>query len=806
MKNKTKLSFRSVNHAFSGHMITNKLISLGNSSELLELFKRHGWSLLASTNSKITKSTNRLIQLHNFGKYLLQMVKFRGATTTVIYLKACQLAVQKKIAKDRITSLRDLQPDLALPRLSHSGLPRIIPLGDRRAICNGSVPVIRWWLTIFSVYRVIQIPGKLKLNTITDVFTGNKEKLDLVSKELKAIALSSFSSKPISWNPVSFLLLETSSPTHKVAWAGLVKDLILLYENNLHSDLMLLIGKFGKGPMVELSGLIMDLYAKLGPDHPYLTTKMPLEKDNLNSSIGQLSIKEEAAGKVRVFAMVDVWTQSTLKPLHDFLFSFLKSLPNDGTFDQQESVNRCFVKSKVAKCSFGYDLSAATDRLPIEIQVSILSVLLGDDGADAWKRLLVDRDYTLTSKKYGNHTVKYSVGQPMGALSSWAMLAVTHHFLVQIAAHRAGLKRPGQWYDNYELLGDDINIFNELVAIQYLSIMEDLGVPINLSKSVVAKTEAFEFAKVTGFKGANVSAISWKMFMSQSTMMGRANIIYSLVNKNIITSHPIRQAQNIIKSNRHAASNLSFSYVALMTMYANAGKLSFENLIKSFMDKASPTRLLYKNLLKQVRLPYLENTLAKLMLGQTPTFDTDSCIQGMWYMDESWFKWPIYKKMTDLLQYLEDVRQLKIKEDSWSEKISIDMLRLIFPKTSDFEEALLVWWTGTENSITEDVYYIKRVLEGMVAVKGDPILEKLGQLRPTGFVKKMNNDLDGFIKLGEELDRFSELKLLVNRALVKLDGGSKKVMEDSPLSVLRFIVKGRKGRPLSSYYNPKAKE
>lgn len=29
--------------------------------------------------------------------------------------------------------------------------------------------------------------------------------------------------------------------------------------------------------------------------------------------------------------------------------------------------------------------------------------------------------------------LRYSVGQPMGALSSFNMLAVTHHFLVQLA-------------------------------------------------------------------------------------------------------------------------------------------------------------------------------------------------------------------------------------------------------------------------------------------------------------------------------------------------------------------------------------
>lgn len=50
--------------------------------------------------------------------------------------------------------------------------------------------------------------------------------------------------------------------------------------------------------------------------------------------VGQLSKKLEAAGKVRVFAMVDIWTQSILAPLHNMLTAFLASLPNDGTKDQ----------------------------------------------------------------------------------------------------------------------------------------------------------------------------------------------------------------------------------------------------------------------------------------------------------------------------------------------------------------------------------------------------------------------------------------------------------------------------------------
>lgn len=42
----------------------------------------------------------------------------------------------------------------------------------------------------------------------------------------------------------------------------------------------------------------------------------------------------------------------------------------------------------------------------------------------------------------------------------------------------------------------------------YLAIMAEIGVPINLSKSVVAANPTTEFAKVTTHFGANVSALS----------------------------------------------------------------------------------------------------------------------------------------------------------------------------------------------------------------------------------------------------------------------------------------------------------
>jgi hypothetical protein len=46
------------------------------------------------------------------------------------------------------------------------------------------------------------------------------------------------------------------------------------------------------------------------------------------------------------------------------------------------------------------------------------------------------REEKLLKGKPGEY-LRYSVGQPMGALSSFNMLAVTHHYLVQLAYIRS---------------------------------------------------------------------------------------------------------------------------------------------------------------------------------------------------------------------------------------------------------------------------------------------------------------------------------------------------------------------------------
>jgi len=200
--------------------------------------------------------------------------------------------------------------------------------------------------------------------------------------------------------------------------------------------------------------------------------------------LGQLRKLFEANGKVRVVAVTDWWTQALLKPLHDGLYGLLRTIPMDGTFDQLAPIRRLSDLRPDSQL-FSFDLSSATDRLPVALQVQVLEAL-GFHASGAWAHLLTAREWWL-----GRKILKYAVGQPMGAYSSWAMLALTHHLVVQVAAYRAG---HAGTFPYYAVLGDDIVIADEQVAKNYQMLMSYLGVPINLSKSLVSE-RSLEFAK-----------------------------------------------------------------------------------------------------------------------------------------------------------------------------------------------------------------------------------------------------------------------------------------------------------------------
>jgi hypothetical protein len=226
--------------------------------------------------------------------------------------------------------------------------------------------------------------------------------------------------------------------------------------------------------------------------------------------LGKLGYKVEPAGKIRVFAMVDSLTQCVMKPLHDLLFSLLRRLETDGTFDQMRPANR--LVSLGFTSFWSLDLSSATDRFPLALQQAVLSVLIGPRLGALWARLLVLRYYLTPRAPSGvrgpeaDTALLYGSGQPMGALTSWAAFSLTHHFLVQFAAYRA--TREIRFFKAYALLGDDIVIADHNVALAYQALLLEIGVEYGLAKSLISHTGGFEFAKRTFSKGKDVSAIS----------------------------------------------------------------------------------------------------------------------------------------------------------------------------------------------------------------------------------------------------------------------------------------------------------
>jgi hypothetical protein len=96
----------------------------------------------------------------------------------------------------------------------------------------------------------------------------------------------------------------------------------------------------------------------------------------------------------------------------------------------------------------------------------------------------------------------YSVGQPMGAYSSWSIFALSHHLIVLVAAYRSGFNP--STYSNYMLLGDDLVIGDDQVAFHYTQIMSSLGVAISPMKTHVSN-DTYEFAKRWIHRGEEVS-------------------------------------------------------------------------------------------------------------------------------------------------------------------------------------------------------------------------------------------------------------------------------------------------------------
>jgi len=92
---------------------------------------------------KVSGIQGRLTIANNFLQFIFKLRKNHGPAFTIKWLKACTVCLQKRLGEDRVQSLREIEPNLPLPRLIN-GFPAIINRQDRLMIKSGNIHVIRF--------------------------------------------------------------------------------------------------------------------------------------------------------------------------------------------------------------------------------------------------------------------------------------------------------------------------------------------------------------------------------------------------------------------------------------------------------------------------------------------------------------------------------------------------------------------------------------------------------------------------------------------------------------------------------------
>lgn len=485
-------------------------------------------------------------------------------------------------------------------------------------------------MSLFALYRVLECPGKVKLSTITDPGVSLPDEYLLQWKQSFIETIRLLDQKyglPNDIRPESLsvdlsrdldlvtgkiprLVIEVF-PIFKSGPSGFTRGIKAM--TNHDWDVLVTSAKAIKFSPLSMEFIrwcmltgnklflqIIEMFSQY--QYPDYSPSFNEEGEPKNNILGRLAALNEPAGKVRVIAMLDPFTQWLMYPLHSALFKLFKKIPMDGTMDQIAPLNRLMsmLQKSDQKNVYSFDLSAATDRLPVKIQALILDYMLGSELGQTWKRIMTDRYFSFPLKKEEiirgvdrDTEIKYSVGQPMGAYSSWAMLNLTHHLIVQWAYQRSLDYKLGTLFDGYAVLGDDIVIASDSVASHYLDIMKELGVEINLSKSLLSRNGSCEFAKRYYVNYQDASPLSFKELNAASVCNNIAvELCRKLMNRRSVGPKTLYDIfKRSFRAKSHLTSRISsqgtFNAGLLLSWEFGINGMSYAGMLKEALGRDS---------------------------------------------------------------------------------------------------------------------------------------------------------------------------------------------------------------------------
>jgi hypothetical protein len=503
---------------------------------------------------------------NSFGHTLKRLLVNQGLSAVIARMKIYLFVLNSYCGGIRIKSTQGLGLRVGLT----NGLPSILPLYARSAIRGGNLTFVRIWASVFASYKGFEGSyGSVPLGAITQphpdlskspyygalpgiikIFWHYLFRMGANLKPKFLIRDLFFTSKAGPNHPNSVL----GSGIDAYAWTLQPRNLIREWlDATGQSDLSLEFRKISKMiPLLAFTGIC----AGKPVYRPNGTIRKWVEVDLKDLVLGRLHALYEPAGKVRVVAIVDYWTQAVLKPVHEWMFSILKLIPTDATFDQEGRVEE--FASRGYKDIYSLDLKQATDTIPMELYIQLLRPIFGETLVHLWKALMTDRDFLVPSELRPEHSyngtrlqavlqyglrglltplrsdskVRYGTGQPMGALSSWSSMAMVHHLLVQMSAWSLSTDyTEPRWFMKYLVLGDDVIIADKQVAETYQSILASFGITVGIAKSYISSKGMFNFANQSYVGEDNISPLSLREEVGIDSLPSRAEFALRAVRR-----------------------------------------------------------------------------------------------------------------------------------------------------------------------------------------------------------------------------------------------------------------------------------
>lgn len=514
------------------------------------ILSKWAFQLHIASGGSLKLNNNFYEALYTFVQECMHLLDKRGPQDLIMRFKACSFYLNKHLAGQYDANSWSLGIPVSI---TGKCLPRLIPVYFRKSIVGGNVRTIRMFASLFASYKAFEGTHKLQdLRSIIDpcpqLDQFTLEEFEAFCKEdfWEILRSYGFKSHPSTFRfkdvrlgaaDVPYIPLR-AGPNQGVGILGAPDDALawsVQPENHLENWCKLV----GDTRTQELFSWVLE---KAKP-HKDLYTKAKQPK---SPYISKVSLLAEPAGKVRTIAIVDYWTHRVMHPVHKWMEAALRVLPTDATFDQDGKV-RDFALNYQTDKYYSIDLKSATDLIPIVLYKVLFRSIWGERLADAWVKLLTDRDFyvpkgskenpSLADPALRGNFIRYGRGQPMGALSSWPSMALVHHAIVLFSAKKAGVDP--YTFIGYRVLGDDNVMGNTVVAEMYLSITERLQIPTSLAKSLIGK--AFIFASQIWRDGKCFSPLSLKQEMGVTSFYKRLAMAMSAVKRGFIEDKPTVQ-------------------------------------------------------------------------------------------------------------------------------------------------------------------------------------------------------------------------------------------------------------------------